>query len=108
MWTLDDALKVIREAQPIIKEFNYHLALAGSVLNNGFSNNDLDIVALPLNIENVTPDEAGLLKYFADKNGEYKDITDTDEEGYVIVGHKLFQFKSPTPIDLFVFPGVGQ
>jgi hypothetical protein len=47
-WILDDALEFIRDKQPNFKKLNYHLALAGSVLNSGQSDNDLDIIILPL------------------------------------------------------------
>ena len=45
-WTLQQALEYIREQQPIFRSFNFHLALAGSVLNKGLSENDLDIIIM--------------------------------------------------------------
>ena len=42
-WYLDEALGLIRELQPNVFKFGYHLALGGSVLNVGLSVNDLDI-----------------------------------------------------------------
>jgi hypothetical protein len=47
-WTLEEALHLIRLIQPkVMRDANYYLALAGGVLNNGSSENDLDLVAVP-------------------------------------------------------------
>lgn len=46
-WTLDDALALIRSLQPAAMESGWCLMLAGGVLNNGFSANDLDLLAYP-------------------------------------------------------------
>ena len=48
MWTLDDALALVREIQPLTRDFNYHLVIGGSVVNNGESRKDLDLYFLPL------------------------------------------------------------
>lgn len=45
-WTLDEAVKLIRQMQPLAFECGYHLNLGGGVLNKGFSNKDLDILAM--------------------------------------------------------------
>ena len=50
--TLEDALEIIRYMQPLAKECNYYLALAGGVLNKGYSRNDLDIIAVPATSDN--------------------------------------------------------
>ena len=41
-WTL------IRSLQPQMRQFGYHLCLGGGVLNNGWSEKDLDLYFLPL------------------------------------------------------------
>lgn len=48
-WTLTEALTLIRELQPIIRELDYHITLGGSVLNTGKSEKDLDLFIVPLN-----------------------------------------------------------
>lgn len=48
MWTLDEALNLIRALQPSTRKFNYHLCLGGGVLNKGGSQKDLDLYFLPL------------------------------------------------------------
>lgn len=61
MWTLDDALPLIREIQAEIRPFNYHLLLGGGVLNEGHSTKDLDLFFVPLN--NAEPNDQALLRY---------------------------------------------
>lgn len=48
MWTFENAIRVIRALQPATREFNYHLALGGGVLNKSYSNKDLDLYFLPM------------------------------------------------------------
>jgi len=45
-WSLMHALRVIRTIQKPCMEAGYYIALAGGVLNRGFSANDLDLVAV--------------------------------------------------------------
>lgn len=48
MWTLEEALRFVRELQTGVATPNgFHLALGGGVLNNGDSNKDLDLYFLP-------------------------------------------------------------
>lgn len=44
MWILCDALSLIRLMQDSVKSAGYYTALAGGVLNRGYSRNDLDLV----------------------------------------------------------------
>ena len=46
-WTLENAIELIRLLQPTAHAHGYHLALAGGILNFGYSDKDVDIVALP-------------------------------------------------------------
>lgn len=57
MWTLEDGLAVVRSLQPLTRQFNYHLALGGGVLNNGASDKDLDLYFLPLGHIKMEKDE---------------------------------------------------
>jgi len=61
-WALDLALKVIRLIQPKIRNFGYHCALGGGVLNKGYSTKDLDLYMLPLV---GTPDPMALRTYLS-------------------------------------------
>lgn len=55
MWTLDEALSLIRDLQPEVLRLGYHITLAGGVLNKGVSEKDLDLIFLPFNEENSRP-----------------------------------------------------
>jgi hypothetical protein len=46
-WSIEDALVLIRNIQPKCMELGYYIALAGGVLNKGYSDSDLDLVAIP-------------------------------------------------------------
>jgi hypothetical protein len=48
MWTLDNGLALVRAIQPKIRQFNYHVAIGGGVVNRGFSTKDLDLYFLPM------------------------------------------------------------
>lgn len=48
MWDLDSALELIRTIQHELHDANWHVALAGGVLNRGFSEKDLDLVFVPM------------------------------------------------------------
>ena len=49
IWTLEDALDLIRPLQPLARDVGYHITLGGGVLNLGVSAKDLDLFCLPLN-----------------------------------------------------------
>lgn len=49
MWTIEEARELISVLQTKVKEFEYHIVLGGSVLNNGKSDKDLDLFFLKLN-----------------------------------------------------------
>jgi len=50
-WNLNDGLELVRAIQPHCKNYGYHIALGGGVLNAGESEHDLDLYMLPLNNE---------------------------------------------------------
>lgn len=47
VWTLADALTVVRNTEIALAPFNAHVALAGGVLQHGYSYKDLDIIIYP-------------------------------------------------------------
>lgn len=47
VWTLADALPLLREVQAAVEPLGYHVGLAGSVLTKGFSYNDMDMILYP-------------------------------------------------------------
>jgi hypothetical protein len=46
IWTLENALAIIRAIAPIAKNCNFYVALRGGVLNCGESDSDLDLCFL--------------------------------------------------------------
>lgn len=58
MWTLNQALELVRRIQPLVRPFNYHIAIGGGVLNNGHSDKDLDLYFIPFSEQG--PDPEGL------------------------------------------------
>ena len=59
--SIDRALILIRDIQPSCMNSGYYIALAGGVLNNGYSKSDIDLVAMPMSDEKSTSDT--LLQY---------------------------------------------
>lgn len=47
VWTLADALPLLREVQTAVEPLGYHVGLAGSVLTKGVSHNDMDMILYP-------------------------------------------------------------
>ena len=82
MWTLLEALPLIRALQPETRKFGMHLALGGGVLNKGESKKDLDLYFLPM--DNGGKVEVALMLAFLESlwgtsepigNAEYDDVT---------------------------------
>lgn len=79
-WTLDDGLRLVRGIQATAKKYGYYIALAGGVLNKGFSEKDIDLVFLPyqhLKSEDgkeVKPDAEGIVGWLTTIWGEPRDI----------------------------------
>lgn len=48
MWNRSSALSLIWRLQPKLMENGWFVALAGGVLNKGYSGHDLDLVAVPM------------------------------------------------------------
>jgi len=46
-WTLESAVELVSELNSKVMPIGYYLAIAGGVVNNGYSDNDLDLVAMP-------------------------------------------------------------
>ena|ERR1017187_7973554 len=78
MWTLDEALMIVRSLQPDLKPLEWHVVLGGGVLNTGVSDKDLDLYILGFNgaiLQNVAP----VLVLLSSRFGIASQITDADE-----------------------------
>jgi hypothetical protein len=74
MWTLDTALLVVRTLQPETRQFGYHLAMGGGVLNTGESFKDLDLYFLPLDDQDTAPDMDGLMTWLRSNWGDGENL----------------------------------
>ncbi len=108
MWTIENGLKLVRALQPLTREFNYHLALGGGVLNKGESEKDLDLYFLPMGGFNINgaeqkPNPDGMRKLLDKFWGVGKDISKDygNEKGYK---HAVKYMRNGTQrIDVFIF-----
>lgn len=73
MWTLDEALVLIREKQPYAWEKGYHIVVGGSVINHGSSDKDLDLYLIPL--ANSLPENWRIVVF--DLFGAYQNLSDS-------------------------------
>ena len=88
MWTLEEAQKLINGMQAFAKDYNYHVALGGGVLNKGKSDKDLDLYFLPIenNNNNNRPEPLELILWLGTlfgkgtiiKPGMYNKVADKD------------------------------
>lgn len=69
-WTLNDALALVRALQPKTRDFSYHLALGGGVLNTGKSKKDVDLYFLPLDNNGKPSDAKGLVAWLTKEWGQ--------------------------------------
>jgi hypothetical protein len=100
MWGLSDALDVIREIQPTVREFGFHVALAGSVLNKGTSEKDLDLVFIPLT-NLARPVLGPLCTWFVEQWGLPQDNV-TDPTPCIALRHQASHMLGTKRIDVFV------
>lgn len=88
VWTLEEAVKLVRALQAKTREFGYHLTLGGGVLNNGFSKKDVDLYFLPLNNSSYQEKPKELVEWLVSMWGKGNDIKNSSEantrEKYII------------------------
>lgn len=70
-WTMDDAVALVRQIQPVLHERKWHMALGGSVLNTGASGKDADVYVLPFS---DTPDVTDILPTLVQAWGAWEPI----------------------------------
>lgn len=79
MWNLEDALVLIRELQPKLREIDYHIMLGGSILNTGTSDKDLDLFFAPLN--GYEPNRENIFNFLAERFGPLRSLRDVPDYG---------------------------
>lgn len=86
MWTLESSLVFIRKLIPIAEAYGWNLLLDGSILSKGYSDKDLDIVALSRNRLNFPPNREDLLTYLNNAGWTFvKKMQFPDRVTYVLV-----------------------
>ena len=109
MWTLKEGQAEVTRVQWKVRAYGYHVALGGSVLNDGGSFKDLDIYFLPLDDRILKPDPEGLTKFLTVLWGEGQPIEDDRYGPSLYYIFKLKFFPASKRIDAFalgiVVPG---
>ena len=105
-WTLEEAIEFIRMYQKFFKNYNYHIGLCGSVLNDGKSDKDLDIVVMGLHNKQYD-NEIGLLEFLrtsfeAQNPNEFKikEENPYDDSRLLMIGNW-----NNKRIDFFIYSG---
>lgn len=86
MWTLSEVRELITELQPKLRKVDYHVTLGGGVLNNGLSQNDLDLYFLPLEDESSHPDDR--------KSPKYYDVMEVLHSHFKITGNYMEDYEN--------------
>lgn len=75
-WHLEQGIYTVRALQPVIREYGYHVAIGGSLVNKGYSEKDLDLYFLPMGgLKEHEPSEPDkLLAYLVSIWGEARPI----------------------------------
>ena len=107
VWTLEAALEVIRAIQPLVREFGYHVALGGGVLNKGESRKDLDLYFLSLDNPKTPADASRLTRWLDATWGKGTPIGDDDydTDKDVVYAEKNTYTSQGRRIDVFVIGG---
>lgn len=108
MWYLADGIQLVAALQPATRKFGYHVTIGGGVVNNGYSEKDLDLFFLPMGGFNADEDESdpnGMLNYL---EGIWGNSTPIKKEYFLEVEDMLYQaavkfFIGKQRIDVFIF-----
>jgi hypothetical protein len=89
MWNQQDALILMPKFEAIAKFMGYHVALGGSVMYNGESKKDLDVIVYPhKNLDPHRPKPTMLLEMFVYHRliDNYTDIAQTEGMDRTVYG----------------------
>lgn len=103
LWTLDQALEVIRALQPLARELEYHITLGGGVLNAGTSEKDADLFFLKLN--GFDPEPGKLMELLVGVFGPLTALRDAPDYHEGALSHYREMFRGAylgARVDLFV------
>lgn len=99
MWTLEEAVDVVRTIQTLSRDFGYHVALGGGVVNEGYSEKDIDIYFLPLDGDEYDPLRGELDGWLEEIFGPLVDITPADNPKYSTPAFSQYRRKVMGDID---------
>jgi hypothetical protein len=102
MWTLDEALVIIRRLQPYLRDLQYHVVLGGGVLNKGESKKDLDLYFLPLDVDTGTAKPEDMVKLL---NATWNFKSEIGYGSDMVFQHKkIYETDAGKRIDVFIAP----
>lgn len=107
-WDFATAQKLVKDIQHGTRDYGYHLAMGGGVLNNLRSEKDLDLYFLPLDNKDYYVSPEGLLEWLKGMWGDYEDIQPEldpdypDDNGESHYQYKVKFFTKLGRIDVFV------
>lgn len=102
MWTMTDAREQVDLVQLPSRDYHYHVALGGGVLNNGNSWKDLDLYFLPLDSDDADPDIEGLFNFLKGVWGCPVSLIDPSYADTSWYGAKLKFTVGEKRIDVFI------
>lgn len=79
-WTINDAVDMVKELRPLIKDLGYFVTIGGGVLERGSSQNDLDLFLLPLRSDKIEKNPAGVVELLQKLWGYYRNLRVDYEE----------------------------
>lgn len=98
-WILSEVQPIINLLNKEVLKFNYHAGIIGSVITNGESENDLDIIFLPYE-NNIEIDTEGLKEYLISIGA----IEASESLEYVGLERKVYKSVIENkPVDFFVY-----
>lgn len=62
-------MELVRNLQPQVRKFNYHIAIGGGVINRGFSDKDLDLYFLSMSNSDLLTMPKGLRAFLKKQFG---------------------------------------
>ena len=104
-WTLEEGLALVRLLQSETRQFNMHLVIGGGVVNNGFSNKDLDLYFLPLGSEDHVTDQDGMKEWLDTLWGEGRDIVQPGYPPSTAYAYKWEYTVGGKRVDAFIMRG---
>lgn len=101
-WKMANALALIRDLQPLVREFGYHLLLGGGVLNKGESKKDLDLYFAPLSGDDGDADYERLFDLLCNVFTYPEPMRNSDYGIPQVWKHMLFSKYEGKRVDIFI------